>query len=137
MELNNQDRAKLEGLAAYLSVFETPGFLFGHWTKPNGTSILPSFVHTPEARSFIKAAYALGWILSEFDWGKWKETEEAKELRDDPKALDSASTEQIAKLLTTVIRQDRFVEGALESAYSSGLLNAILGRMKAILSSTI
>lgn len=36
--------------------------------------------------------------------------------------------EQLAKLLTVVIRQDRFVKGALNGAFESGLLTAIAGR---------
>ena len=38
--------------------------------------------------------------------------------------------EQLQKLLTTVIRQDRFVTGALAGAFESGLLTAVVRRVE-------
>jgi hypothetical protein len=55
-------------------------------------------------------------------------SKDAMRLRDDPKALAAASAEQLAKLLTVLIRQDRFVEGALNGAFEAGLLTGIVRR---------
>ena len=68
-----------------------------------------------------------GWVLN-FAWPAWKQTDEAISLRDDAAALAAATPEQLARLLTVLIRQDRFVEGALGSAYESGLLTSIVRR---------
>jgi Family of unknown function (DUF6508) len=68
-----------------------------------------------------------------FDWPQWKGTAEAKQLRDDPDVLARATPEQLAKLLTVCIRQDRFSEGTLQAAFETGLLTRILQRAKAIL----
>ena len=46
----------------------------------------------------------------------------------EPDGLRSASADQIANLLTTVVRRDRFVEGGLAAAFESGLILAILER---------
>ena len=66
--------------------------------------------------------------ISRFDWGAWTNSLEALRLRDDPAALESATPNQLQNLLTVVIRQDRFVEGALAAEFESGLLVRILRR---------
>ena len=48
------------------------------------------------------------------------DSKEAMRLRDDPQALAAASAEQLAKLLTVLIRQDRFVEGRLTARLRRG-----------------
>src|SRR6266699_5935221 len=79
-----------------------------------------------EAMSFIEATYKFGWVLwPEFDWIEWKHTPEAMQLRDGPEALSKATPEQLARLLTVLIRQDRFVESALQSAFESGILTRV------------
>ena len=72
--------------------------------------------------------YAEGWVMAGFDWPSWTGTPEALGLRDDPEVLKQATPVQLAKLLTVLIRQERFVNGALASAYDSGLLTAVLRR---------
>jgi len=39
------------------------------------------------------------------------QTEEGQSLRDRPEALAAASADDLAKLLTAIVRSDRFVEG--------------------------
>ena len=71
--------------------------------------------------------------MLDFDWGTWKQTPEAISLRDDAQVLARATPEQLSRLLTVCIRQDRFCEGALEGAFESGLLTRILERAAIIL----
>jgi hypothetical protein len=127
---------RLRGLAAFLPGFESPSFEFGTWsessTSADGVITLPYFTLGETASAFVRRAYDLGWVQMGFDWPAWKETTEAQGLRDDPVALSRATPDQLAHLLTVVIRQDRFVEGALDSAYHSGLLTAIMRRAKAL-----
>jgi hypothetical protein len=128
---------KLRGIVAFLPSFQASGFKFGHWTEPQseqpGVTILPYFSLSEVAGSFEQKAYDLGWVILDFDWGSWKETSEAKSLRDDAQILAHATPEQLARLLTVCIRQDRFCEGALENAFESGLLTRILERAAVIL----
>jgi hypothetical protein len=58
-------------------------------------------------------------------------------LRDDPNALKNATPEQLAKLLTVLIRQERFCDGVLNSAFKSGLLTGILERVAVLLEESI
>jgi hypothetical protein len=127
---------RLKALAEFLPLFEEPEFQFGMWhgskrRKP-GEFMLPYFELSETASLFVDMAYEKGWVLSGWDWPAWMKTEEAITLRDDPAALAAASADKLAKLLTVLIRQDRFVEGGLNSAFESGLLTAIVRRAAAL-----
>ena len=128
---------KLRGIVAFLPSFQAPDFKFGHWTAPSsdqpGVMTLPYFSLIEAAGSFEQMAYDLGWVMLDFDWGTWKQTPEAISLRDDAQVLARATPEQLSRLLTVCIRQDRFCEGALEAAFEFGLLTRILERAAVVL----
>src|ERR1700729_3197744 len=110
-------RERLHALAAFLPEFEKPGFEFGQWVTPPaepGVMIMPYFTQGPVAESLCRTCYDMGWVLQSFDWPAWMSTSEATRLLHDPGVLARATPEQLARLLTVLIRQDRFVEGALE-----------------------
>lgn len=126
---------RLRALAAFLPVFQAPGFRFGGWNRPppeGDFQVFPFFVMSPGAELFMETAYKFGWVMP-FDWGKWAATRRAGKLRDDPQVLAGATADDIGRLLTVLIRQDRFVDGALAGAFESGLLIRILERTKALL----
>ena len=103
----------------------------GEWYQQEaapGTFATASFMQNAEAEQFVADCYAHGWVLNGFDWAAWAQTPEAERLRDDPAELARANERQLAQLLTVVIRQDRFVEGALATAFRSGLILGILQR---------
>jgi hypothetical protein len=124
---------RLHALAAFLPEFEKPGFEFGQWVTPlaggePGVTIMPFFTQDPVAESLYRTCDDMGWVLQGFDWPAWNGTPEATQLRDNPGVLERATPEQLARLLTVLIRQDRFVEGALATAYEDGLVVRILRR---------
>jgi len=129
-------RERLAGLAAFLPLFQEPDFSFGEWSKCEetepGVLTMPFFSLSDIASSFEQSAYNLGWVCMDFNWVKWMQTAEAIRLRDDSEALAKATPDQLAHLLTILIRQDRFCEGSLASAYDSGLLTGILRRAAAL-----
>ena len=133
-ETGNDDMQRLRALVPFLSKFEAPGFKFGHVCSFFDSDL------SPVALDFVSTCYKSGWIGKDFDgtewegWGDWKESDEARRLRDDPGALDSATTGQLGRLLTVLIRQDRFVTGALIGAFESGLLVRILRRVAVLAS---
>ena len=57
-------------------------------------------------------------------------------MRSDPEAVAAATPEQLAWLLTAIVRSDRFVEGSIEGAFESGLLARIARRAAALLEAT-
>jgi len=125
---------RLNALASYLEKFENAGFRFGQLHPPrtgkDGVISLPMFDFSAEASSFIQTCYDYGWISTELNWPEWMATDEARLLHDSPEFLSNASVEQIRRLLTVLIRQDRFVEGSLSGHYESGFLLRILMRVK-------
>jgi hypothetical protein len=125
-------RERLHALAAFLTEFEKPGFEFGHWVTPlarePGVVTMPYFTQGPVAESLYRTCYDMGWVLQGFDWPAWTNTTEAAQLRDNPGVLERATPEQLARLLTVLIRQDRFVEGALAASYEDDMLVRIFRR---------
>jgi hypothetical protein len=87
---------------------------------------------SPLVYQFHKAAHDYDWVQG-FNWPEWKQTPEAQNLAYDLDALAQATEDQLVRLITTCIRQDKFSEGALENYYRSGLLIAILRRAAALL----
>ncbi|TXN73694.1 DUF6508 domain-containing protein [Methylobacterium sp. WL6] len=126
-------RARLVALAQHIPAFADPAAPAGEWYHPDaepGTFSAPSFLPNAEAERFVADCYAYDWVLSGFDWAAWAQTAEAQRLRNDPSQLAGANEHQLAQLLTVFIRQDRFVEGALATAFESGLILGILQRTK-------
>jgi len=81
---------------------------------------------------FCKMAYKSGWILQDFDWPSWSHGPEGKRFLGNREAIASATCQQLRKILTTLIRQDRFVEGGLAEAYKDKTLLAIVERAEAL-----
>lgn len=116
---------QLDALVGFLPRFESPDFEFGQMLARPGE--MPFYNFSDDAMRFIEVCYEFKWVRS-FDWGEWMASEEATRLRDDPTAIETATPDQLQRVLTTLIRQERFVDGALGSAYESGLLMRILQR---------
>ena len=127
----------LKALVGFLPRLQAEGFSAGKWSgmeeNSPGVMTMPWVDYSETASDFMKAAYDHGWVLKNFDWGEWQQTPEARALVEDPAALGRASATQLARLLTIEIRRDRFVEGALLSAFESGLILAIVKRAEQLL----
>lgn len=129
-------RERLEAIAAFLPALDDPNLVVGTWEggdEPSGGFTLPWVNYSDVVNRFAQAAYDHGWVRPDLDWPRWKETPEATRLRDEPGAIERASEDQLAKLLTVVIRQDRFCEGELLWAFESGLIARIVRRASALL----
>lgn len=133
------ERQRLEALAAFLPVFDSPEFVFGQWaesrTEGGGTLQLPHFDLSPEAEAFLAEVGRGGWIINGFDWKAWNVTPEAVALRRGD-GFDRATPIALARLLTALVRQDRFVEGTLVEAHESGLLRRIVARAAELVAPT-
>lgn len=125
----------LRELASFEPVLARPGFQFATWhllplTEAIGSA--PYRVHSEDAELFIRAGVALGSPLS-FDWSKWLHTTEAQQLCEEPGRIATADHDQLAKLLTCHILNDRTNSGALNAAFESGILMEIVQRAQALL----
>ena len=104
---------------------------FGLWAGgerlADGSIQMPWFAFSDEAQAFIQSLYEAEWVQP-FDWMAWLSTPEGRRLMSDRSEVEAASTEQLTRLVTALVRQDRFAEGALAAAYESGMLAAIARR---------
>jgi hypothetical protein len=118
---------RLRPLAGYADVLESADFDFGHWVPSrrleNGSHSMPYFEFSEAALEFLAAC-----PVEVFDWPAWHQTEEAQALMHDRAVLGTATPDQLIKLLTALIRGDRFTEGNLAEAFEAGLLAAIARR---------
>ncbi len=123
-------RERLEGLAVYTRFFTADDFSFG--AMRHGQA-MPMYDFSDHASRFIDDMYTLGWVKTDFDWPTWARTPEAQRLVNDAEALKTASAEDLARLLTAHLRQDRFCEGHLGEMFDTGHLTAIVVRAAALL----
>ena len=122
---------RLASLAALLPEFEAPDFEFGQWFEMDRVTIAQPFDFSPPAERLLDACYKMGWIQV-FDWRSWENDPEGQSLQTDPEALAQATPEQLSRLLTSLIREERFCDGILNAAFESGLLARILRRAAAL-----
>lgn len=125
---------RLRPLAAFAGVLDSDGFDLGHWVpsrrQDDGVYTMPYFEFSPAALEFLAAA-----PIEVFDWQTWHGTDEAQALMHDRPTLAIATPEQLVKLVTALVRGDRFTEGNLAAAFEAGLLSAIARRAAAIVQS--
>lgn len=81
--------------------------------------------------NFVKETYDLGWI-TDVNWPRWSQTLEAETLLGDPQRVVEATPDQLANLLTTFMRRDRFYKSELNAAFGTGVLIAIVARTPAL-----
>jgi len=127
----NVRRTKLQAIIQYIPGFADPAIPVGEWMYPDtklGSFSAPWFALSETAEQFVADCYAHGWVLKGFDWAAWAQTRRTQALRDDLAMVASATEHELAQLLTVVIRQSRFVEGALAGAFENGLILGILKR---------
>ena len=136
-QLTPELRTGLRIIAETLPMLESPGFTPGvwhdSWTRPDGVIVMPWFESSPQAEEFRAAVGRSGLLQTGFAWPDWAGTPEAIALRTDREALERATPDQLGRLLTMLIREDRFNEGAMAESFGSGLIAAI-ARRAAILS---
>ncbi|QQS69489.1 hypothetical protein IPP75_06320 [Candidatus Saccharibacteria bacterium] len=101
----------------------------GGETDENGVIQMPYWVSDPLISEFVAFFYGNEFIVN-FKWSEWDEGRDWYKNSDESKydALDVPTT---LKLLTAVIRNDRFSDGALVGAFESGefprLINTLVG----------
>ena len=124
-------RKQLQSLADFWSVFSNTKFVYetqDEVKEKKGVISMTFSSLSPEEKAFNKMIYQEGWIIDGFDWPEWAQTDEFKDLFSKPEALAKASADQLAKLLTALVRKERFCEGTMASASAEGVLVSITQR---------
>jgi hypothetical protein len=88
---------------------------------------MPWFEYGETIARFRRDAAANGWVYP-FDWMAWAAGPEGRRLIEDPSLVATASADDLARLLTTIIRGERFSDGEIAGALASGHLLAIVRR---------
>jgi hypothetical protein len=135
------NRTCLEALAAFAPRLREAGASFGGMStteggdgSPGNPIQMPYWDFSDLAMEFMDMAYKFGWV-QDFDWMSWNKTEEGSRLLHDPTAIAGADVDQLARLMTAIIRLDRFAEGHLGGCFERGMVLAIAERAEAILRS--
>lgn len=121
---------RLEALASFQPIFGQEGLRFAE-TVPSrvedGLIVLGGTVLGDAALEFVRVAEEYGWVRP-FDWPAWRATEAGQRMMHDPGALAHASVDDLAKVITTCIRAERFRDGYLADAFDAGLLGRVVAR---------
>ena len=104
---------------------------FGAWAggdrNEEGSIQFPYCVPSTLVSKFLEIVYSIPIVIS-FDWMSW---DEGKEMANDGSFdLDATDLVTKCKLITATVRSDRFCEGALVSAFRSGLILRVLKSIK-------
>ena len=84
---------------------------------------IPYCEPAPIVSRFLKVVYSIPIIIS-FDWVSW---DEGRKIASDPDFdFNSVSLVTKCKLITAIVRDDRFSEGALVAVFKSGLILKII-----------
>jgi len=126
-KLTDEDWKKIEELNGRIQSYEgswgeTKG---GEEIKP-GTIQMPFISYAPIVHEFLELWYDKGLIIP-FSWSSWDEGSEWYANTDETK-YDKLDNETALKLLTAVIRNDRFHEGALKHAFDDGDFPKIINK---------
>lgn len=93
-----------------------------HETSRDQTIKSPLDTPAKIVQEFLDIVYSIPIIIA-FDWARW---DKGREMTKPDFNLDSADLVAKCKLVTAIVRNDRFCEGALISAFESGLILRIL-----------
>ncbi len=129
----------LRVLAGWAPTLASPELDFGHWAdtdaSEDGVLQMPWYDYSPDALRFMADVSRAGFVQP-FDWMAWASTPAGQALGSDPGRVATAAAEDLQRLLTAIIRGDRFSEGNVAGAFRTGVLLAIAQRAEAILAET-
>lgn len=128
--LKTISRKKWSKLFDLLPELEKPqefGRMEGLEKSEDGTLSFPFWVSSEIVSKFFQTVNELN-IIPAFDWGDWDEGKQILWNREyDYNKLDAVT---LCKLMTCIIRSDRFFEGALVGNFKNGTMQRIIRALK-------
>ena len=112
----------IDRLLSFRPLFDTSEHLY----SVSEEFSLDPFSYDPEVHRFIKAVYETGFLFP-FEWVAWKD--EGARLVHTDGAIAACSLDDLRRLTTIIIRQDRFVSGMVAQAIDEGWFRKILDRL--------
>ena len=123
--------AAISGLEPLLPLLRGPSGSHGSREiaeNPDGSRSLLGWSHAPHVLTMIGVLDATH-VVYPFDWVEWVKTPTAQELQGSSEKLRDASLADVRRLLTAMIRSERFNEGTLALSIEEGLVPALLERL--------
>lgn len=123
----------LRALVAMLPDLEADGAIFGEMAsvEPDGDVIsMPWFEFNAIGDRFHSLGHTVGAGLSMDAWEAWQSKEEA--FLAEHSLIASASMDDLRRLVVTIVRAERFCDGAMQTALETGLVVAVLQRAGAL-----
>lgn len=125
--------ARLSALSLLLAQIEADPGSFGAWQRETHAAkdhlILPWVEFSVGAKAFLAHLLEAGLVIPSFDWIAW---DGRGRYMHDPASVAVADFEECRKLLTALMRGERFNEGLLLEAFESGLLRHLIDRLGAL-----
>lgn len=125
--LKKEQWAKLFSLLEPLNSNLEHGKLIGSKKQSDGTVTFPFFDIGPVVERLVHVIYELN-IAPAFDWDSWIEGRQI--LNNQNRDFSTLSPIALCKLLTLILRKDRFLEGFLVSRCNDGTMSRIIGALK-------
>lgn len=128
--INAYPYSKWEKLFALIPLMEdcnSFGYVAGGERISENVVTMPYWVPSEIIDEFLSIVYQIPIIIT-FNWPEWNE---GKAMASDASFdFDTVDVPTKCKLLTAIIRNDRFCDGALVQAFESGLVLRILNSIK-------
>jgi hypothetical protein len=128
---------RLRRLGAWEEIFTSPDFSVGEpaggRANAEGVIQMPYMDYSPAIWRFRTEMGQLGWVYP-FDWPAWAATPRGQQLVTEPAEISTSTADELAKVLTTIIRSDRFSDFAIAHAFEGGFLTAIARRARQLAS---
>ncbi len=99
------------------------GEIAGGNKNEKGGFQIPYYIEAPIVKKFRESVIELGIIVS-FDWSQWDDGRKIANNKEFD--FDSIDIPTKCKLITAIVRNDRFCEGALVATFESGLILKVL-----------
>ena len=126
--LSNTDIEALRSLNARIQSYNGNWGVYHQGKKAeSGANTLPWVEQNELIQEFVQFMYDKD-LMVYFDWPKWQEGRDWFALEYEAK-YEELDTEMALKLLTAVIRNDRFNEGALVRAFEDGALPKLIKKL--------
>ena len=122
-----QNLEKLLSLIPKIKNTQSFGEPAGGEKSEDGSISFPFMVPAPVVSEFHTMVYDLD-IIFPFDWMEWKEAPQL--LKDPDTDFSRFDLLELRKLITVMVRADRFVEGFLEGCFENGNVLRILEAME-------
>lgn len=125
-------REDLLAVSTFARNFDVPGFVAGEWVYPvpgkEGVLQIGYWAPSEDVARWQAALYE-HHIVQAFDWMEPEWTFQLRRYSRDPDLLDRATLLTVRKVLTTLVRAERFCEGSLAESFERGVPWAAMKRL--------